>query len=97
MSETESKKRGFFSKLFGLDQPETRPPEPVPAAPPERPAEPEAEVAPEAEPEAPLAPEILLGEEAPLPIVAPEAAQPKRSWWRRLLEGWKRTSGGESL
>ena len=31
MSETEPKKRGFFSKLFGLDQPETRPPEPVPA------------------------------------------------------------------
>jgi fused signal recognition particle receptor len=96
MSETEPKKRGFFSKLFGLDQPETRPPEPAPAPPPELPAEPVAEIVPEAEPEAPIAPEILLGEDAPLPIAppepAPEPAQPKRSWWRRLRDGLSRTS-----
>lgn len=96
MSETEPKKRGFFSKLFGLDQPETRPPEPAPAPLPEQPAEAAAEIVPEAEPEAPLAPEVLLGEDAPLPIVAPEPqpepVQPKRSWWRRLRDGLSRTS-----
>ncbi|WP_082613664.1 signal recognition particle-docking protein FtsY [Bosea sp. Root483D1] len=94
MSETEPKKRGFFSKLFGLDQAEVRPPEPAPIPHPEPPAEPAAEIVPEAEPEAPLAPEILLGEDAPLPIVVaePEPVQPKRSWWRRLRDGLSRTS-----
>lgn len=96
MSETEPKKRGFFSKLFGLDQPETRPAEPAPAPLPEPPAEAVAEPAenvPAAEPEAPVAPEILLGEDAPLPIApAPEPEQPRRSWWRRLREGLSRTS-----
>jgi fused signal recognition particle receptor len=91
MSETEPKKRGFFSKLFGLDQPEARPPEPAPAPLPEL-AEAAAEIAPEAEPEVPVAPEILLGEDAPLPLAAPEPAPPKRSWWRRLTEGLSRTS-----
>lgn len=90
MSETEPKKRGFFSKLFGLDQPEARPPEPAPAPLPEPAAA--AEIAPEAEPEAPVAPEMLIGEDAPLPLAAPEPAQPKRSWWRRLTEGLSRTS-----
>lgn len=97
MSETEPKKRGFFSKLFGLDQPaDPQLPEPAPAPLPEPPAEPAAEILREAEPEAPVAPEILLGEEAPLPIAAPELVpepvQPKRSWWRRLRDGLSRTS-----
>ena len=91
MSETEPKKRGFFSKLFGLDdEAEAQPPVAVPVPP----SEPEVAPPPEPPPEAPLAPEILLGEAAPLPIAAPEpeAAQPKRSWWRRLREGLSRTS-----
>ncbi len=97
MSETEPKKRGFFSKLFGLDQPEPpRPPEPVPAPLPEPPAEPVAEIVPEAEPEAQVAPEIPPDESPPLPIAppdpAPEPVQPKRSWWRRLRDGLSRTS-----
>lgn len=99
MSETEPKKRGFFSKLFGLDQPEQpRPLEPVPAPPQEPPAEPVAEIAPEAEPEAPVAAEVPLSEAAPPVIVAPEPQPqpepvlPKRSWWRRLRDGLSRTS-----
>jgi len=99
MSETEPKKRGFFSKLFGLDQPaETPLPEPAPAPVPEPSVEPAAEIVPAAEPEAPVAPEILLGEDAPLPIAPPEPStqpepvQPKRSWWRRLRDGLSRTS-----
>ena len=99
MSETEPKKRGFFSKLFGLDQPEPpRPPEPAPAPLPEPPAEPVAEIAPGPEPEAPVAPENPLGEAAPPPVATPEPqpqpepAQPKRSWWRRLRDGLSRTS-----
>lgn len=99
MSETEPKKRGFFSKLFGLDQPEPpRPPEPAPAPLSEPPAEPVAEIVPEAEPQALVAPEILLGETAPAPVTPPEPqsqpepVQPKRSWWRRLRDGLSRTS-----
>ncbi len=103
MSETEPKKRGFFSKLFGLEEPakplpsveQTPEAVPLPVEPePQIPAEPVAEISAElpAEPEAPLAPEILLGEDAPLPIVAAEPVQPKRSWWRRLTEGLSRTS-----
>lgn len=101
MSETEPKKRGFFSKLFGLDQPEPpRPPEPTPASLPELPAERVDEIVPEAEPKAPAAPEILLVEDVPLPPVPaepqpqsqPEPVQPKRSWWRRLRDGLSRTS-----
>lgn len=99
MSETEPKKRGFFSKLFGLDQPaETPLPEPAPAPVPEPSIEPAAEIVPAAEPEAPVAPDILLGEDAPLPIAPPdqstqpEPVQPKRSWWRRLRDGLSRTS-----
>ncbi|WP_152012656.1 MULTISPECIES: signal recognition particle-docking protein FtsY [unclassified Bosea (in: a-proteobacteria)] len=99
MSETEPKKRGFFSKLFGLDQPEpSRPPEPAPAPLSEPPAGPVAEIVPEAEPAAPAAPEILLSEDAPLPVTPPEPqpqpepVQPKRSWWRRLRDGLSRTS-----
>ncbi|MBR3194166.1 signal recognition particle-docking protein FtsY [Bosea sp. (in: a-proteobacteria)] len=99
MSETEPKKRGFFSKLFGLDQPEpSRPQEPAPAPLPELPAEPVAEIVPEAAPQVPAAPDILLGEDAPLPVAPPEPppepepVQPKRSWWRRLRDGLSRTS-----
>ena len=123
MSETEPKKRGFFAKLFGLDQPEPQPETPA-APPPAEPAavaepspalepaheapaeavpqapetapEPVAEAVPalppEPEPAAPLAPEILLGEDGPLPLAAPEPVQPKRSWWRRLRDGLSRTS-----
>jgi fused signal recognition particle receptor len=93
MSETEPKKRGFFSKLFGLEQPAEPPPaEVAPPPPPPPPAEPAAEIVPAPEPEAPLAPEILLGEAAPLPMAPAEPAEPKRSWWRRLTEGLSRTS-----
>ncbi|RYE86333.1 MAG: signal recognition particle-docking protein FtsY, partial [Hyphomicrobiales bacterium] len=100
MSETEPKKRGFFSKLFGLDQPEPpRAPEPAPAPLPEPPAEPVAEIVPEAEPEALVASEVPLSEAEPRPPIAPpepqsqlEPAQPKRSWWRRLRDGLSRTS-----
>ncbi|HEV2508188.1 signal recognition particle-docking protein FtsY [Bosea sp. (in: a-proteobacteria)] len=101
MSETEPKKRGFFSKLFGLDQPEPpRPPEPAPAPLPEPPVEPVAEIVPRPEPEAPAAPEFLVDEAAPLPVAPPEPqpqtqpepVQPKRSWWRRLRDGLSRTS-----
>ncbi|WP_332699045.1 signal recognition particle-docking protein FtsY [Bosea sp. (in: a-proteobacteria)] len=103
MSETEPKKRGFFSKLFGLEEPakplppveQTPEAVPLPVEPESQiPAEPVAEISAEIspEPEAPLAPEILLGEDAPLPIVAAEPVQPKRSWWRRLTEGLSRTS-----
>ncbi|KRE06185.1 signal recognition particle-docking protein FtsY [Bosea sp. Root381] len=104
MSESEPKKRGFFSRLFG-SEPEPAPlppaPSPEPAATPPEPAE-----------DAPLAPELLAGEAAPLPIAMPEPApvaappvmeppvvaapapapEPKRSWWRRLTEGLSRTS-----
>ena len=98
MSETEPKKRGFFSKLFGLDQPETRPPEPAPAPQPAPPAEPVAEIVKEAEPEVSAAPGTLLSEPSLPPVVPPEPqpqpepVQPKRSWWRRLRDGLSRTS-----
>ena len=124
MSETEPKKRGFFSKLFGR---EDEPQKPVPAAEPEigvvdeTQAEfveaalslgieveiPAVEVvdAPAATPAtggpaaggalpvqdeavpALVAPPVLVPEASPVP-----AAEPKRSWWRRLTEGLSRTS-----
>ncbi len=100
MSENEPKKRGFLSRLFGLE-PEPATPQaeaPVPTqVPPEAPLD-----------DAPIAPELLTGEAAPLPIAMPEPApvqaapvvappvvaapEPKRSWWRRLTEGLSRTS-----
>lgn len=99
MSENEPKKRGFLSRLFGLEQER---PTPAPESAGEAPAgtpEPVTEAPPEPEQEAPLAPEAPPGEAAPLPIVPPEpepptpaAPQPKRSWWRRLTEGLSRTS-----
>lgn len=92
MSETEPKKRGFFSKLFGLEESgRPQPADPSAAAPP---AEPEraAEAPAEIEAEAPPAPEIPSGEAEPQPLAAPEPARPKRSWWRRLTEGLSRTS-----
>ncbi|WP_181832836.1 signal recognition particle-docking protein FtsY [Bosea caraganae] len=99
MSENEPKKRGFLSRLFGLEQEQPKPaPESVestPAAVPDT----ASEAPPEAEPDAPLAPEILMGEAGPLPITSPEpeppapvVPQPKGSWWRRLTEGLSRTS-----
>jgi fused signal recognition particle receptor len=126
MSENEPKKRGFFSRLFGLEEEQ---PKPAPESRVEPSPSPDAatEIPPEAEAEAPTAPDVLMGEAAPLPIAMPEvepepepeaqpepepapvapvptpstpeppapatpAAQPKRSWWRRLTEGLSRTS-----
>ena len=99
MSETDPKKRGFFSRLFGI---EPDAPAPTEAGPDVAPA---AEAPPPApEPDALLSPDLMLGESAPLPLApaAPEPAplvppvvadpQPKRSWWRRLTEGLSRTS-----
>ena len=106
MSETEPKKRGFFSRLFGLEEtpapsPETQAPESV---------QPDVAVPPEPEPEAPPSPAVLIGEDAPLPLApaAPEPSppvveipapepvpappEPKKSWWRRLTDGLSRTS-----
>ncbi len=72
MSESEPKKRGFFSRLFGLEQEQPKPaPESVAEPPPELP-DAAAEPAPEAEPDAPIAPDLLIGEAAPLPIAMPE-------------------------
>ncbi len=107
MSEQDPKKRGFFSRLFGIEdephKPEgpATPPAEAPAATPAAPQEPE--------PEALIAPDALMGEAAPLPIAMPEPApmpvppamtpppvavapEPRRSWWRRLTEGLSRTS-----
>ena len=108
MSESETKKRGFFSRLFGLEEEEPKPavPEaeaPAPLAPdapvpePEGalPSEPVVEILPPPEPpvEAPPSPAILMGEDAPLPLAPVQPVQePKRSWWRRLTEGLSRTS-----
>ncbi|TCR60354.1 signal recognition particle-docking protein FtsY [Bosea sp. BK604] len=106
MSENEPKKRGFFSRLFGLEQEEPKPAPESEAETPVTAPDLASEAAPEPEPEAPLAPEVLMGEAAPLPFAPPEpepepeppapaplqVAQPKRSWWRRLTEGLSRTS-----
>ncbi len=104
MSEQDPKKRGFFSRLFGIEDEPARP------AAPETPAlaEPPAAPPPEPEAEALIGPAVLIGEAAPLPIAMPEPApiqappalsptpfitpEPKRSWWRRLTEGLSRTS-----
>lgn len=108
MSESETKKRGFFSRLFGLEEEEPKPavPEaeaPAPLAPDALVPEPEGalsskpvvEILPPPEPpvEAPPSPAILMGEDAPLPLAPVQPVQePKRSWWRRLTEGLSRTS-----
>ena len=94
MSEQEPKKRGFFSRLFGLEEAKA----PAPGSEGPVPAHGPGEAPPEPEPEAPLAPEVLMGEAAPLPLAPAEplapapAPQPKKSWWRRLTEGLSRTS-----
>ncbi len=107
MSEQDPKKRGFFSRLFGIEDEPGKPAEPEAPAPAEKPAAPP----PEPEPDALIAPDALMGEAAPLPIAMPEpepprpppatpapepgpepAPEPKRSWWRRLTEGLSRTS-----
>lgn len=102
MSENEPKKRGFLSRLFGLE-PEPETPQSQASASPPTEVPPEAPLA-----DAPIAPELLTGEAGPLPIAMPEPApvqaapimaapivaapEPKRSWWRRLTEGLSRTS-----
>lgn len=110
MSETEPKKRGFFSRLFGLEDEQPKP-GPAQAQPgPQNAASDEAvlpvEAPPAPEPDAPPAPDLLMGEAAPLPLAPPEPVAeepappapavseptPKRSWWRRLTEGLSRTS-----
>lgn len=108
MSESETKKRGFFSRLFGLEEEEPKPAVPEAEAPaplaPDAPvpepegalsSEPVVEILPPPEPpvEAPPSPAILMGEDAPLPLAPVQPVQePKRSWWRRLTEGLSRTS-----
>ncbi|MCU4182626.1 signal recognition particle-docking protein FtsY [Bosea sp. BH3] len=131
MSETEPKKRGFLSRLFGRDEEPAKPaqaPETVaePALEPVEEPKPETEAVvalPGAEAEAPVVdvpvaepivtappvdipelpaelepePELVVVAPQPEPFAAPEsepapAAQPKRSWWRRLTEGLSRTS-----
>ena len=94
MSETEPKKRGFFSRLFALEEETPAPAESQPASP--RPSE---AAPPEPEPDALIAPDLTMGESAPLPLAAaepaplpPPATEPKRNWWRRLTEGLSRTS-----
>lgn len=82
MSETEPKKRGFFSRLFGLEEEQPKPDAaPAQSGPQDLPAEqelsaeqeaPPAEAPPEAEPDAPPAPDVLMGEAAPLPLAPPE-------------------------
>ncbi len=104
MSEQDPKKRGFFSRLFGIED------EPGKPAAPETPALAETPAAPpEPEADALIAPGALMGEAAPLPLAMPEpgpmpaplvtaptpvavAPEPRRSWWRRLTEGLSRTS-----
>jgi fused signal recognition particle receptor len=106
MSETEPKKRGFFSRLFGLEDEQAKPAEPS--------VTPDAGMPAEPEPAAPIAPDVLMGEAAPLPLEAPVvvatpepvpvqaepvieppvlvAPEPKQSWWKRLTQGLSRTS-----
>lgn len=78
MSESEPKKRGFFSRLFGLEQEQSKSaPESATEPSPELP-DAAAEPAPDAEADAPIAPDLLIGEAAPLPIAMPEVeAEPK--------------------
>ncbi len=66
MSESEPKKRGFLSRLFGLEDEQ-----PKPAPPEASPPTPEEPAPPEPEPDALIAPGALQGEAAPLPIVSP--------------------------
>ncbi|MET3889891.1 fused signal recognition particle receptor [Bosea sp. OAE506] len=106
MSENEPKKRGFFSRLFGVEpEPETpassAPPAPAPApVPPEAPAT-DSLIAPPAVPAEAMPLPVAMPEPAPVqaapilsaPVAAPvPAPEPKRSWWRRLTEGLSRTS-----
>lgn len=57
MSETQPKKRGFFSKLFGLEDEQARPA-----------AQPATQPPPEPEADALIAPDVLMGEAGPLPL-----------------------------
>jgi len=63
MSETQPKKRGFLSRLFGLEDEQAKPIE--------TPAAPASEAPPEPEADALIAPDVLMGEAAPLPIDNP--------------------------
>ena len=90
MSETEPKKRGFFSKLFGLEDEQAKPETTVTV--------PGTEAPPAPEPEAPLAPDVLTGEAAPLPLAPPEPEpdQPSRSLSRSRsrLPPWRPSRSG---
>jgi fused signal recognition particle receptor len=66
MSETQPKKRGFFSRLFGNEDEQAKPAE--------QPGAPATQAPPEPEPDALIAPDLLMGEAAPLPIAMPEPA-----------------------
>ncbi|WP_310160125.1 signal recognition particle-docking protein FtsY [Bosea sp. BE125] len=66
MSETQPKKRGFFSRLFGGEDEQAKPAE--------QPGAPVTQAPPEPEPDALIAPDLLMGEAAPLPIAMPEPA-----------------------
>jgi fused signal recognition particle receptor len=99
MSESDPKKRGFFSRLFGLEAEAPSPPEPAPGLAPQAEVPqveaPRVEAPPLPEPDALIAPDVMMGENAPLPLVpavSVPVAPEKRSWWRRLTEGLSRTS-----
>jgi fused signal recognition particle receptor len=66
MSETQPKKRGFFSRLFGSEDEQAKPAE--------QPSAPATQAPPEPEPDALIAPDLLMGEAEPLPIAMPEPA-----------------------
>ena len=80
----DSKKPGFFSRLFGRDKTEA----PVPEAAPPAPAADRSADPPGAE--------LTLTEVVPPqpPAATPPAAppEPKKSWWQRLKQGLSRTS-----
>ncbi|GGH33038.1 signal recognition particle receptor FtsY [Alsobacter metallidurans] len=103
MSDETEKKPGFFSRLFGREQPApatTPGPEPAPAADPltEDPnaaALQEASVAEElmaAFPGVVVPPPELADAPSLVEEPAPEPPAPKRSWWTRLKEGLTRSS-----
>ena len=87
MSETEPKKRGFFSRLFGLEHEQAKPETTVTVPGTEAPPAPEAD--------APLAPDVLTGEAAPLPLAPPEPElEPEPSQSRSRLPPWRPSRSG---
>jgi fused signal recognition particle receptor len=94
MTDETEKKPGFFSRLFGREQPA---PAPAPAAEPSPAAEalaPEPEAVPQPAPA--VGPGGFRLPETPSPFAeeapAPEPAEGRRSWWTRLKEGLSRSS-----